>query len=67
MSADAIYQRLESERLVSVGEGVFAVAPVLGHDDWGRWMGATLTAPGSRLSLEWAGFAWGFWYRPSGD
>ena len=29
-------------------------------------MGATLTAPGSRLSLGWAGFAWGFWYRPSG-
>ena len=66
MSPDAIYQRVDSGRFVNVEEGVFAVAPVLEHDDWGKWMGATLTAPGSRLSLGWAGFAWGFWYRPSG-
>ncbi len=66
MSPDAIYQRVESGRFAQVGEGVFAVAPILEHDDWGKWMGATLTAPGSRLSLGWAGFAWGFWYRPAG-
>jgi len=35
LSADAIYRRLDSGRLVSVGEGVFAIAPVLEHDDWG--------------------------------
>lgn len=58
MSPDAIYQRLASGRFVQAGEGVFGVAPILEHDDWGKWMGATLTAPGSRLSLGWAGFAW---------
>jgi len=66
LSPDAIAYRVDSGRMVSVGEGVFAIAPVLHHDDWGIWMGATLTAPDSCLSLGWAGFAWGFWYRPSG-
>ena len=66
LSEKAIARQVKTGRLVIVGEGVFAVAPVLDHDDWGKWMGATLTAPGSRLSLGWAGFAWGFWYRPSG-
>ena len=66
MSHNAIAHRVAQGRLVIVGEGVFAVAPVLGYDDLGSWMGATLTAPGSRLSLGWAGFAWGFWYRPGG-
>lgn len=66
MSEKSIARGVESGRLVIVGEGVFALAPVLAYDDRGKWMGATLTAPGSRLSLGWAGFAWGCWYRPSG-
>jgi Protein of unknown function (DUF559) len=45
---------------VLVEEGVFGVAPVLKHDDWGRWMAATLTAPGSVLSHASAAAAWGF-------
>jgi very-short-patch-repair endonuclease len=46
--------------LVIVEQGVFAFPPVLVHDPWGRWMAATLTAPGSVLSHESAGAAWGF-------
>jgi hypothetical protein len=34
---------------------------VLEHDAWGRWMAATLTAPGTCLSHESAAAAWGFW------
>lgn len=65
VSPKGIVRRVESGRLVITNEGVFAIAPVL-EDDRGDWMGATLTAPGSRLSLAWAGHAWGFWYRPGG-
>lgn len=61
MSRKAIEHRLASGRLVIVEQGVFAFAPVLGHDDWGRWMGATLTAPGSVLSHASAGAAWDVW------
>lgn len=60
----AIERRLRKGRFVIVEEGVIAVAPVLEHDDWGRWMGATLTAPGSVLSHFSAAAAWGFWDRP---
>lgn len=49
LSERAIAHRVAAGRLVLVEQGVFAVAPVL-DDDWGRWMGATLTAPGSLLS-----------------
>lgn len=48
-------------RLVAVEEGVFALPPLLAHDEWGRWIGATLTAPGSVLSHLSAAAAWGFW------
>ena len=47
--------------LVAVEEGVYAVAPVLGHDPWGSWMGATLTAAETYLSHVSAGAARGFW------
>jgi Protein of unknown function (DUF559) len=57
----AIAHRVAAGRLVIVEEGVFAVAPVLDHDDWGRWMAATLTAPGSVLSHASAAAAWGIW------
>ena len=60
----AIEHRLASGRLVRVEQGVYALAPVLEHDDWGRWMGATLTAPGSVLSHLSAAAAWGLWSRP---
>jgi hypothetical protein len=66
LTEDAIAHRVSRGRLIIVHEGVFALPPLLHHDERGKWMGATLTAPGSRLSLDWAGYAWGWWRRPSG-
>jgi hypothetical protein len=66
LSPHAIAHRVAAGRLVIVEEGVFAVPPVLEHDDWGRWMAATLTAPGTRLSHESAARAWGFSSRRRG-
>jgi hypothetical protein len=43
--------------MVRVAEGVYAVAPLL-DDPWGRWMGATLTAPSTFLSRISASVAW---------
>ena len=59
-SESAILRRVAGGTLVAVEEGVFAVAPLL-DDDWGRWMAATLTAPGSILSHISAAAAWGIW------
>jgi hypothetical protein len=59
MSEEAIRHRVDRGRLVAVEQAVFAVAPVLEHDDWGRWMGATLTAPDTTLSNSSATAAWG--------
>jgi Protein of unknown function (DUF559) len=64
LSDDAIAHRVATGRLAVVEIGVFAVAPVLEHDDWGRWMGATLTAPGTVLGDVSAAAAWGFWSYP---
>jgi hypothetical protein len=64
LSADMIDRRLGSGRLVIVEEGVYAVAPLLEHDEWGQWMSATLTAPGSVLSHTSAAAACGFWSLP---
>lgn len=66
LNEDAIDQHLATERLVAAEEGVYAIAPLLGHDEWGRWMGATLTSPGSVLSHQSAAAASGFgaWRRP---
>jgi len=61
LSESAIAYRVSTGRLVIVEEGVFAVAPLLEHDDWGRWMAATLTAPASVLSHVSAAAAWGLW------
>jgi hypothetical protein len=58
VSDKAIEHRIVTGRFVSVEQGVFAIAPVL-EDDWGRWMAATLTAPGSVLSHMSAAAAWG--------
>lgn len=49
-SEKAIRHRLARGRLQAVEDGVFSVGPPLPHDDWGRWMGATLTAPKTWLS-----------------
>jgi hypothetical protein len=59
-SVDAVRHRIERGRWVAVHEAVFAIAPVL-SDDWGRWMGATLTVAGSVLSHASAAAAWGWW------
>jgi hypothetical protein len=64
LSEAAIAHRVAIGRLVAVEQGVFAVAPVLKHDNWGRWMAATLTEPGSVLSHATAAAAWGFWSPP---
>jgi len=66
VSNRAIDYRVSSGRFVIVGEGVFAIAPVLVHDDWGRWMGATLTSPDSFLHRESAACAWGALTREQG-
>jgi hypothetical protein len=58
LSDKAVRHRVVTGRLVAVEQGVFAIAPVL-EDDWGRWMAATLTAPGSVLSHMSAAVAWG--------
>ena len=60
----AIAHRIAAGRLEAVHEGVFAVAPLLEDDGWGRWMGATLTAPRSVLSHASAAAAWGIWSLP---
>jgi hypothetical protein len=49
-TARTVDHRVAVGRLVAVEEGVYAVAPVLAHDRWGGWMGATLTAPDTFLS-----------------
>ncbi len=59
LTRSAIDYLLATGKLVAVEEGVFAVAPALAHDDWGRWMAATLTTPGSVLSHLSAAAAWG--------
>src|SRR5688500_8081247 len=64
LSERAVDYRIAAGRLVVAEEGVYAVSPLLGDDDWGRWMGATLTAPGSVLSMASAAAARGFWTLP---
>jgi hypothetical protein len=58
-SDKTIERAVQAKRLVPVERGVFAVAPLLEHDEWGRWMGASLTAPGTVLSHVSGGAAWG--------
>jgi hypothetical protein len=64
LSDHAIAHRVATGTLVVVEPGVFGFAPVLEHDEWGVWMGATLTSPESRLSHASAGAARGFWSLP---
>jgi hypothetical protein len=60
LTDNAIAHRLATGRLAVVEQAVFALPPLLEHDAWGRWMAATLTAPGTCLSHESAAAAWGF-------
>jgi hypothetical protein len=60
LSLRAIERRVASGRYEAVEEGVYAIAPAR-DDDWAKWMGATLTAPGTVLSGVSAAAAWGFW------
>ena len=61
LSEKAIRHRIGSGRLTLIHPGVYAVAPVDPGDDWGKWMAAVLTCPGSVLSHVSAAVAWGFW------
>jgi uncharacterized protein DUF559 len=63
LSRKAIAHRVATKRLVAVEQAVFAVAPAM-EDEWGRWMAATLTAPGSVLSHMSAAAAWGLLSMP---
>jgi hypothetical protein len=62
-SKRTIDRRTRSGRLAVVEQGVYAIAPTL-DDDWGRWMGATLTGPRTTLSHESAGAGWALWSLP---
>jgi very-short-patch-repair endonuclease len=62
LNENAINHRVSIGELVIVEQAVLAFAPVL-DDDWGRWMGATLTAPGTFLSHVSAAAARGYWTR----
>jgi Protein of unknown function (DUF559) len=66
LSHCAIDHRVATGRLLPREAGVFAVAPVLEGDDWGRWMEASLTAPGTWLSHDHAAVAWGLWLYADG-
>ncbi len=56
-----IWRHTTTSRLIAVEQGVFALPPLLDHDNWGRWMGATLTAPHTFLSHVSGAAAWGVW------
>jgi hypothetical protein len=60
LSDEAIEYRVATGRFACVEPGVFAIAPVL-EDDWGLWMGATLTAPETYLSHVSSGAAYECW------
>ena len=59
---DDVNYRVETGRLRAVHEGVFAGRPLL-DDQRGRWMAATLTAPGTCLSHASSATLHGFWDR----
>jgi hypothetical protein len=63
LSDREIDSRIRIGRWVAVHDGVLAIAPVLDHPH-GRWIAATLTAPGTVLSFTSALAAWGVWDRP---
>ena len=62
ISRHVVEQRLDSGRWIAVHEAVYAIAPVL-SGDMGRWVGATLTEPGTALTHASAAAARGIWDR----
>ena len=56
-----IERSIAAGQLVTDQDGVYAVAPRLEHDELGKWMGATLTAPNSYLSHTSSAAARDFW------
>ena len=64
LSNKGIYQRVSKGLLVRLEQAVFAIPPVLEHDEWGDWMGATLSGPESFLSHASSAAAWGSWGLP---
>src|SRR3954470_1500150 len=64
LSQRGIAHQLATRGLVAVEQGVFAIPPVLEHDDWGRWMGAPPPPPGTVLSHVSSASARGFWSLP---
>jgi hypothetical protein len=62
LSQGDVAYRVATGRLRAVHEGVFAGRPFL-DDERGRWMAATLTAPGSCLSHASSAALHGFWDR----
>jgi Protein of unknown function (DUF559) len=60
IGGETVKHRLAAGDWVAVHDGVYGIAPVF-DDDHGRWMAATLAAPGSVLSHASAGAAWGWW------
>jgi hypothetical protein len=63
LTGRSIEHRVATGRLVATEQGVFALPPVL-DDRWGRWMGATLTAPCTYLSYWSAAAARELWRAP---
>jgi hypothetical protein len=62
LSQGDVAYRVATGRLRAVHEGVFAGRPFL-DDERGRWMAATLTAPGTCLSHASSAALHGFWDR----
>ena len=60
LGGETVKHRLACGDWVAVHDGVYGIAPVF-DDDLGRWMAATLAAPGTVLSQQSAGAAWGWW------
>jgi very-short-patch-repair endonuclease len=63
MSDESIAHRVAAGRYVIVQSSVIAIAPVLEHDERGRFMEAVLVEPESLLGRTSASAAWGFWGR----
>src|SRR5215213_8637632 len=61
MTAQRIDRFVSRGWLVIRKQGVLAIPPVLEHDEWGRLMEATLTAPHTYLSHVSSAAGWGSW------
>ena len=62
--SDMVNYAVRTIQVNKLGKERFMREGAVLEDDWGRWMGATLTAPRSVLSHTSAAAAWGFWSLP---